>query len=84
MTPEDLDKIIEANTLTIKSVVNGKIDALMEDFCKLRDEFNEHKKQMEPVIEGLATVQGGRKFILWIATPLAALGTIWAFLTNFK
>lgn len=61
----------------IVSVVNGKID-------RLDAKLQTHLDEMEPIAEGWRTVQAGRKFVIWIAAPLAAIGSVIAFLNFFR
>lgn len=80
MTAEDKADLIEAVTQTITVVVNGKIDRLKEsvesEFLLVRRHMIEQDEAMAPAIEAMQTLQSGRKFILWGAAPIAAIGSL--------
>ena len=68
LSQEDKKEIVEI----IQTTVNGKID-------RLSDKFDVHAKEMAPIRQGWETVQNGRRFIIWIAAPLAAIGALISF-----
>lgn len=63
----------------IKLVVNGKIDRLTDAVGKIHERLDEQDVNMAPAIETIDTIKSGRKFLLWIAPVLAAIGVIVTF-----
>ena len=90
MTTDDKAEIIEMITSTLNTVVpevvtkvvNGKIDRLKQmvedEFLAAQKRMALHEEKMAPAIETIQTLQSGRKAVLWIAAPVAAIGSIMA------
>ena len=73
-------EVIPAVENSIQTTVNGKIDRLTIKIDSLHSRLDEQDVAIAPAIETIETIKSGRKFIMWIAPILAAIGSAIAFL----
>lgn len=73
LTEEEMDKIIDSALLRWRH--NEPSAKTMDMFNQLSEDFREHKKDMEPVIEFFKTVNSLNKFLKWGGISLFALLT---------
>ncbi len=66
----------------IKTTVNGKIDKLLKTVVT-KDDFEEHKESIEPLLEIYHTASTGKRFILgtakiifWVAALILTVKSI--------
>jgi hypothetical protein len=79
MTDQDRQVIVD----TIKATVNGKIDILTKEIIEIKVHLKEQDEAMAPAIETIETLNNGRKFILWICTPVVAVGGMMAVINAY-
>ena len=86
MEEKDLQKLIEAinrsTTLTVESVVNGKIksiDTKLSDYINHDLKWKEEK--VEPLIDAHKTVKNVATFLKWTAGIIVSLGVLFKFIT---
>ncbi len=73
-------EVIPAVEQSIKVTVNGKIDRLTVAVADIHKRLDEQDIQMAPVIETMATMRSGRKFLIWVMPVLAAVGASLTFI----
>ncbi len=77
------EEIIPAVQESIKATVNGKVDrltivveGLSLNVAGIHTRLHEQDIRIAPAIETIDTFNSGRKFVIWIAAPVAAIGSL--------
>lgn len=81
MTPEQLEEIKEAITITIQEKVNGKIDRMntkldvyISDDMRWKTGVEEYMTDMRPLKDGVQMIQTMNRFVKWLGLP--AIGAL--------
>lgn len=77
MTAEEFEQLKTALIETVKSTVNGKIDAISSKLDSYIKEDNAWKETAEPVIQMGNTARGASRAMLWLATIILAIVGVW-------
>lgn len=77
MTPQQVEQLEAHLERVVRETVNGKIDALSQDFKK-------HQVKMQPILDAYTTANSMGNFVVWFAKVVIAIGIIGAAVMAFR